>query len=124
MMGKRILIVEDEIRISHLMKMYLERETFLVDVADNGVDGLSIALQENIDLIILDVSMPGKDGFTVLEELRQTKNTPVIMLSARGEAHDQKRGFDLGATDYILKPFSPRDVIQKIKAILLSEQPC
>jgi DNA-binding response OmpR family regulator len=123
-MGKRILIVEDEIRISNLMKMYLERETFLVEVADNGVDGLVIALQEEFDLIILDVSMPGKDGFTVLEELRRTKNTPVIMLSARGEAHDQKRGFDLGATDYILKPFSPRDVILKIKAILFSEQPC
>jgi DNA-binding response OmpR family regulator len=123
-MAKRILIVEDEIRISTLMKMYLERETFLVEIADNGVDGLDIALQEDIDLIILDVSMPGKDGYTVLEELRRAKNTPVIMLSARGEAHDQKRGFDLGATDYILKPFSPRDVILKIKTILFSEQPC
>jgi DNA-binding response OmpR family regulator len=124
MMGKKILIVEDEVRISQLMKMYLERETFLVDIADNGVDGLNIAIQEDIDLIILDVSMPGKDGFTVLEELRQSKTTPVIMLSARGEAHDQKRGFDLGATDYILKPFSPRDVILKIKTILFNEQPC
>jgi DNA-binding response OmpR family regulator len=123
-MGKRILIIEDEIRISNLMKMYLEREAFLVDIADNGVDGLVLALQEDFDLIILDVSMPGKDGFTVLEELRRTKYTPVIMLSARGEAHDQKRGFDLGATDYILKPFSPRDVILKIKTILFSEQPC
>lgn len=123
-MGKRILIVEDEIRISHLMKMYLERETFLVDIADNGIDGLVLALQEDFDLIILDVSMPGKDGFTVLEELRRMKKTPVIMLSARGEAQDQKRGFDLGATDYILKPFSPRDVIFKIKTILFSEQPC
>jgi DNA-binding response OmpR family regulator len=123
-MGKRILIIEDEIRISNLMKMYLERETFLVDIADNGVDGLVLALQEDFDLIILDVSMPGKDGFTVLEELRGIKNTPVIMLSARGEAHDQKRGFDLGATDYIIKPFSPRDVILKIKTILFSEQPC
>jgi DNA-binding response OmpR family regulator len=122
-MEKRILIVEDEIRISNLLKMYLERESFHVDIADNGVDGLDIALQENVDLIILDVSMPGKDGFSVLEELRKIKNTPVMMLSARGEAHDQKRGFDLGATDYILKPFSPREVILKIKTILTSEQP-
>jgi DNA-binding response OmpR family regulator len=123
-MEKRILIVEDEIRISNLLKMYLEREAFLVEVADNGDDGLAKSMSEDFDLIILDVSMPGKDGFTVLEELRRLKSTPVIMLSARGETSDLNRGFELGANEYIIKPFSPRDVIEKIKTILLSEQPC
>lgn len=117
-MGKRVLIAEDEIRISNLLKLYLERESYIVDVVDNGDDGLEKALKETFDLIILDVLMPGKNGFMVLEEIRKTKNTPIIMLSAKGEEKDLQRGHDLGADDYILKPFSPRDVISKINIIL------
>ncbi len=117
-MGKRVLVAEDEQRISHLLKMYLEREAFVVEVADNGETALEKALQNSYDVIILDILMPGKDGFSVLEEIRKTKDTPVIMLSAKGEANDLKRGSDLGASEYILKPFSPKDVVSKIKELL------
>ncbi|ESU33192.1 hypothetical protein G3A_07415 [Bacillus sp. 17376] len=117
-MGKRVLVAEDEQRISHLLKMYLEREAFDVEVADNGDEALEKALQDSFDIIILDILMPGRNGFSVLEELRKTKDTPVIMLSAKGEAHDLKRGEELGASEYILKPFSPKDVVSKIKELL------
>lgn len=120
-MGKRILIIEDEIRISNLLKLYLERELFLIDVEDNGDDGLEKAILEDFDLIILDVLMPGKDGFIVLEGIRKVKSTPVIMLSAKGGENDQQRAFELGVNEYILKPFSPRDVISKIKEMILHE---
>lgn len=118
-MNLKILLVEDEVRISHLLKMYLERESFMVVCEDNGVDGLNKALIENFDIIILDVFMPGLNGFQVLEELRKTKNTPVIMLSAQNDTNDQMRGIELGANEYILKPFSPSDVVLKIKNMVL-----
>ncbi|MCM3123123.1 response regulator [Mesobacillus sp. AQ2] len=117
-MGKRVLVAEDEQRICQLLKMYLERESFEVEVANNGVTALEKAIQGSFDIIILDILMPGKDGFTVLEEIRKTKATPVIMLSAKGEANDLKRGEELGASDYILKPFSPKDVVSKIKDLV------
>ncbi|RSD28807.1 response regulator transcription factor [Mesobacillus subterraneus] len=117
-MGKRILVAEDEVRISHLLKMYLERETYTVELVADGELALKKALSESFDLIILDILMPGRDGFSVLEEVRKTKTTPVIMLSAKGESQDLKRGEELGANEYILKPFSPRDVVTKINALL------
>lgn len=117
-MEKRILIAEDEIRISNLLKLYLEREAFLVDVVDNGDEACEKALEGSYDVIILDILMPGKDGFAVLQEIRKTKETPVIMLSAKGEEQDLQRGQDLGANEYILKPFSPRDVVSKITGLL------
>lgn len=117
-MGKRVLVAEDEQRISQLLKMYLEREAFVVEVADNGEAALEKAMQNSFDVIILDILMPGRDGFSVLEEIRKSKDTPVIMLSAKGEAHDLKRGEELGASEYILKPFSPKDVVSKIKGLI------
>ena len=117
-MGKKVLVAEDEQRISHLLKMYLERESFVVEVADNGESALEKALQDSYDIIILDILMPGRDGFSVLEEIRKVKDTPVIMLSAKGETSDLKRGEELGASEYILKPFSPKDVVAKIKGLL------
>lgn len=113
-----ILIVEDEVRISSLLTMYLKRESFHVDVTENGNEGLDLAMQKNYDLIILDVFMPGKDGFMVLEELRKHKNTPVLFLSAQSATHDQRRGLDLGASGFISKPFSPGEVVAKVKEIL------
>ncbi|MBY0097885.1 response regulator transcription factor [Mesobacillus maritimus] len=114
----RILIVEDEVRISNLLRMYLKRESFQVDVAENGDDGLNLAIQEVYDLIILDIFLPGKDGFMVLEELRKHNNTPVLFLSAQNAANDQKRGHDLGASGFISKPFSPGEVVSKVKDVL------
>jgi DNA-binding response OmpR family regulator len=114
----KILIVDDEIRIGNLIRIYLERESFQVVVAENGNEGLDRAINDNYDLIILDVLMPGKDGYQVLEELRRTKKTPVIMLSAKCELEDLKRGYDLGANEFIAKPFSPGAVVTKVKELL------
>jgi DNA-binding response OmpR family regulator len=114
----KILIVEDEIRISNLLKIYLERESFIVEVTGNGEDGLDMAIQENYDLILLDVLLPIRDGFTILEELRKIKKTPVIMISAKCSEEDLKRGYGLGANEFIAKPFSPAAVVSKIKEIL------
>jgi two-component system response regulator ResD len=98
--------------------MYLGRESFEVNVVDNGIDGLERSLNEDYDLIILDVFMPGKNGFTVLEELRKEKDTPVIMLSAQSE----EQGQALGANAFISKPFSPGAVVEKVKEILLQNK--
>lgn len=119
MMDKKILIVEDEVRISNLLKMYLERESYQVEVNDNGIDGLENALSQNFDLVILDIFMPGKDGFQVLEELRQVKTTPVMMLSAKGGENDEELAKKLGANAFLLKPFSPRDIVNKINELLV-----
>jgi DNA-binding response OmpR family regulator len=114
----KILILEDEIRISNLLRIFLERESYKVIVEKSGEVGLNMAMKENYDLIILDVLLPGKDGFTVLEELRKVKNTPVILLSARCGEEDIKFGIELGANEFIPKPFSPGMVVLKIKEIL------
>jgi DNA-binding response OmpR family regulator len=114
----RILIVEDETRISTLLKMYLQRESYQVDVEHNGEDGLTRALNEDYDLILLDVFMPGKNGFQVLEELRKSKETPVILLTAQNGEEDQQRAAELGASGFISKPFSPGDVVSKVRELL------
>ncbi|WP_180994203.1 response regulator transcription factor [Bacillus sp. Marseille-P3661] len=118
----KILIAEDEIRLSNLLRLYLERESYIVDIVANGNDGLEKSLQENYDLIILDVFMPGKDGFTVLEEIRKVKNTPVILLTAQSGESDHKRGFSLGANAFISKPFSPSTVVTEVNQILNNRQ--
>ena len=115
----KILVVEDEIRISNLLRLYLEREAYQVDVVDNGKDGLEWALKEDYHLIILDVLMPFKNGYEILEEVRRIKKTPVVMLSAKCSEEDIKRAKDLGANEFIAKPFSPSMVVAKIKEILL-----
>jgi DNA-binding response OmpR family regulator len=116
--GLKILIVEDETRISSLLKIYLQRESFDVDVEHNGEDGLNKALNENFDLILLDVFMPGKNGFQVLEELRKSKETPIVLLTAQSGEEDQNRALSLGANGLISKPFSPGEVVLKVKEIL------
>ncbi|MFC4410994.1 response regulator transcription factor [Chungangia koreensis] len=113
-----ILVVDDEDRIRRLLKMYLEREGYVVDEAVNGVEALSMALENDYHCILLDLMMPEKDGLEVCEELRSKKSTPVIMLTAKGEEANRVQGFELGADDYIVKPFSPREVILRVKAIL------
>lgn len=113
-----ILIVDDEERIRRLLKMYLERESYHIDEADNGDEALEKALANDYDLIILDIMMPGIDGVEVCKQLREKKATPVIMLTAKGEEANRVQGFEVGADDYIVKPFSPREVVLRVKAVL------
>lgn len=114
----KILVVDDEDRIRHLIKMYLEREDFEIEEADNGEDALELALKNDYDVILLDIMMPGMDGIEVCQELRKEKQTPVIMLTAKGEEANRVQGFEVGTDDYIVKPFSPREVVLRVKAIL------
>lgn len=114
----KILVVDDEERIRRLLKMYLERENYTIDEADNGEVALSKALQFEYDLILLDLMMPGKDGLEVCREIREKKATPIIMLTAKGEEVNRVQGFEVGTDDYIVKPFSPREVVLRVKALL------
>ncbi|AST92292.1 MULTISPECIES: response regulator transcription factor [Sutcliffiella] len=114
----KILVVDDEERIRRLLKMYLERENYVIEEADNGEDALSLALENDYDVILLDLMMPGMDGMEVCKELREKKATPVIMLTAKGEEANRVQGFEVGTDDYIVKPFSPREVVLRVKALL------
>lgn len=115
---KTVLVVDDEERIRRLIRMYLEREEFIVEEAENGEVALEKALKKDYDVILLDVMMPVMDGIQVCEALREEKNTPVIMLTAKGEESNRVQGFEVGADDYIVKPFSPREVVLRVKAVL------
>jgi len=113
-----ILVVDDEDRIRRLLKMYLEREGYEVEEAENGEVALSKAFEKEYSCILLDIMMPEKDGLQVCQELREKKATPIILLTAKGEEANRVQGFELGADDYIVKPFSPREVVLRVKAIL------
>jgi two-component system response regulator ResD len=114
----KILVVDDEERIRRLLKMYLERENYVIEEAEDGNEALSKALENDYDVILLDLMMPGKDGIEVCRELREKKATPVIMLTAKGEEVNRVQGFEVGTDDYIVKPFSPREVVLRVKALL------
>ncbi|MBW8349123.1 response regulator transcription factor [Bacillus sp. IITD106] len=114
----RVLVVDDEDRIRRLLRMYLERENYEIDEASNGDDALEMALENDYSCILLDLMMPGKDGIEVCNELREKKATPVIMLTAKGEETNRIQGFEAGTDDYIVKPFSPREVVLRVKALL------
>lgn len=114
----KILVVDDEERIRRLLKMYLERENYVIEEAEDGNEALSKALANDYDVILLDLMMPGKDGIEVCRELREKKGTPVIMLTAKGEEVNRVQGFEVGTDDYIVKPFSPREVVLRVKALL------
>ncbi|MCR2803052.1 response regulator transcription factor [Paenibacillus soyae] len=116
--GNRILVVDDEERIRRLLKMYLEKEGYTIDEAEDGETALRLASNTDYALILLDVMLPGIDGVEVCSRLRQVKATPVIMLTAKGEEMNRVQGFEVGADDYVVKPFSPREVIYRVKAIL------
>ncbi|MCO7176628.1 response regulator transcription factor [Sporolactobacillus kofuensis] len=113
-----ILVVDDEERIRKLVKMYLERENYSIDEAGDGETALQMALDKDYDLILLDLMLPGMDGVEVCEKLRESKATPVIMLTAKGEEANRVQGFEVGTDDYIVKPFSPREVVLRVKALL------
>lgn len=116
--ASRILVVDDEERIRRLLKMYLEKEGYIIDEAEDGESALRLATSTDYALILLDVMLPGIDGVEVCSRLRQVKATPVIMLTAKGEEMNRVQGFEVGADDYVVKPFSPREVIYRVKAIL------
>ena len=114
----KILIVEDEETIADLEKDYLELSGFEVEVANDGDSGLEKALQEEYDLLILDLMLPGVDGFEICKKIREVKNTPIIMVSAKKDDIDKIRGLGLGADDYMTKPFSPSELVARVKAHL------
>ena len=113
---RRILVVDDEERMVRFIRMNLEHDGFLVAEAFNGKQAID-KLRDTPDLILLDVMMPDIDGFEVLETIREVSSVPVIMLTAKGEENDRVRGLELGADDYITKPFSPRELVSRVKAV-------
>ncbi|MDP4104723.1 MAG: response regulator transcription factor [Bacillota bacterium] len=116
---KTILIIEDDKSIAELERDYLEIDGFSVDIAFTGQDGLNKALfNEKIDLVILDLMLPGADGFQICREIRTKKDIPILMVSARKEDIDKIRGLGLGADDYVVKPFSPSELVARVKAHL------
>ena len=114
----RILIVEDEEAIADLEKDYLELSDFEVEIENRGDTGLQRALSEDFDLVILDLMLPGMDGFEVCKHIREKKDMPVLMVSAKKDDIDKIRGLGLGADDYITKPFSPSELVARVKALL------
>ncbi len=114
----RILIIEDEAAIAELEKDYLELSGFEVEVSNDGTTGLKRALSEEFDLVILDLMLPGVDGFEICRQVRVEKNTPIIMVSAKKDDIDKIRGLGLGADDYMTKPFSPSELVARVKAHL------
>lgn len=114
----KILIVEDEVAIADLEKDYLELSGFEVEVENEGMTGLARALAEDFDLFILDLMLPGIDGFEICKQIRERKNTPILMVSAKKDDIDKIRGLGLGADDYVTKPFSPSELVARVKAHL------
>ncbi len=114
----KILVVDDEARIRRLLRMYLERENYVIEEAENGDEAIKMGLASDYDLVLLDLMMPGTDGIEVCRQLREKKATPIIMLTAKGEEANRVQGFEAGTDDYIVKPFSPREVVLRVKALL------
>lgn len=114
----RVLIIEDEDKMRELMKIAFKKESFETFEAVDGKQGLNMFKTNPVDIVILDVMLPEIDGWTVCREIRRSSNIPIILLTARGEEFDKLFGFELGADDYIVKPFSPKELIARIKALL------
>lgn len=114
----KILIVDDEDKIREIIKKYAAFDGFETDEASGGLEAISKTREKDYDLIILDIMMPDLDGFSVCREIRKKYNTPIIMLSARGEEYDRLHGFEVGVDDYVVKPFSPKELMMRVAAIL------
>ena len=119
----KILVVEDEPKAAEYLRQGLAESGYTVEVALNGTDGLHAAANGDHDLVVLDVMLPGIDGFAVLSALRTSRQTPVLMLTARGKTDDKLRGFDLGADDYLVKPFQFPELLARVRALLKRGQP-
>lgn len=118
-----VLVVEDDRNTATLVATYLEKEGFTVLSANDGPGGLRLARSESPDLVILDLMLPGLDGLAICRTLRETSNVPILMLTAREEELDRVLGFSMGADDYVVKPFSPRELVERVKAILRRVKP-
>jgi DNA-binding response OmpR family regulator len=118
MQGRTVLVVEDEAEIADVVRQYLERDGYRVAVCGDGAQALAELARLRPDLVLLDVMLPGTDGYEVCRRIRAQGSTPVIMLTARDEEHDKLVGLALGADDYITKPFSPREVVARVRAVL------
>ena len=117
-MAKTIMVIDDEKRLVSLIETYLNQSGFRVVSALNGLDGLSVARRENPDLIILDIMMPEMDGYEFMRLYRMERNTPIILLTARVEDEEKVVGLELGADDYVTKPFRPRELMARVKSVL------
>ncbi len=117
-MAQKILLIEDEDGIIHLINLYLKNDGFTVVIAKDGADGLALHAREQPDLVILDIMLPAIDGFEVCKRIRAWSKTPILMLTARISEEDRIAGLDLGADDYLVKPFSPRELVSRVRAIL------
>ena len=115
---KKVLVVEDELKIARLVRDYLHQAGFAVLEAADGATALSVARSERPDMVVLDLGLPGMDGLDVTRRLRETSSVPIIMLTARSEESDRIVGLELGADDYIVKPFSPKELVARIRAVL------
>ena len=113
-----ILIVDDEANIRRVVREYAEFEGYEVTEAENGMDAVNLCRENDYDLIIMDIMMPRLDGYSACKEIHKTKQIPVIMLSARGEEYDKLFGFEIGIDDYVTKPFSPKELLARIKAVI------
>ncbi|MCQ2468974.1 MAG: response regulator transcription factor [Ruminococcus sp.] len=113
-----ILIVDDEVNIRKVVREYAEFEGYEVTEAENGMEAVSLCHSNDYDLIIMDVMMPRLDGYSACKEIHKSKNIPVIMLSARGEEYDKLFGFEIGIDDYVVKPFSPKELMARVKVVL------
>ena len=116
--GYKVLIADDDLNVAAQLKPFFERENYRVLTADNGESALETVWKERPDVLILDIVMPEKDGFAVCREIRERSSRPILMLSARTEEFDRLLGLELGADDYITKPFSPREVVARVKVVL------
>ena len=117
-LNQTVLIVDDEVNICELLRLYVEKEGYKALISHDGNDAVEKFKSMSPDLVLLDIMLPGKDGWQVCREIRSTNNTPIIMLSAKGETFDKVLGLELGADDYIVKPFEPKELIARIKAVL------
>lgn len=117
-MEKKILVVDDDINISELLRLYLEKDGFSVVTCHDGKTAVELAINEKPDLILLDIMLPIFDGWQVCREVRKTSNVPIIMVTAKGETFDKVLGLELGADDYVAKPFDAKEVVARVKAVL------
>lgn len=122
-MSKKVLIVEDEANIAELLRLYLEKDGFSIAIASDGGQGVALAQSFEPDLILLDIMLPVMDGWAVCREVRKTSNVPIIMLTAKGETTDKVSGLEMGADDYITKPFEIKELMARVRAVMRRYEP-